>query len=172
MAQQHIMEAGPQHVPKFQTHNLVRGFMCVNDWPKGPNIIPRPNLGDNSISPQPHSDLPSSYPISLAVPRSVFVMPPTFLFTISVSLVVPKSIFDVPDLPPCHAQSPSPCPDQSSSCLNLPHHAPICLRHAPIFLIYVQFSPDLPSSIASPPRSAASKFRLKPNSPHPTTNSI
>ena len=145
MAQQHIMEAGPQHVPKFQTHNLVRGFMCVNDWPKGPNIIPRPNLGDNSISPQPHSDLPSSYPISLAVPRSVFVMPPTFLLTISVSLVVPKSIFDVPDLPPRHAQYPSLCPNQYSMCpisllamLNLPRRAQISLRHASIYLTMPQ----------------------------------
>ena len=48
MALQHIMEAGPQDVPKLQTNNLVRRFMCVSDWP---NIIPRPNLGVNSISP-------------------------------------------------------------------------------------------------------------------------
>ena len=146
MAQQHIMEAGPQHVPKLRTHNLVRGFMCVSDWPKGPNIIPRPNLGDNSISPQPHSDLPSSYPISLAMPRSVFVMPPTFLLTILVSLVVPKSIFNVPDLPPRHAQYPSLCPNQSSMCpisllamLNLPRRAQISLRHASIYLTMPQF---------------------------------
>ena len=174
MAQQHIMEAGPQDVPKLQTNNLVRRFMCVSDWP---NIIPRPNLGVNSISPQPHSDLPSSCPISLAVPRSVFIMPQ------------PSSL---------PFWSPSLCPNQSSTCpisllamLNIPHHAqinlldlpprhaqinlrhaPICLRRAPIFLIYVQFSPDLPSSIASPPRSTASKFRLKPNPPHLTTDSI
>ena len=25
---------------------------CVSDWPKGPNIVPRPNLGSDFISSQ------------------------------------------------------------------------------------------------------------------------
>ena len=30
--------------------------MCVRDWPKGPNMVPRPILGGNSISPKRPTD--------------------------------------------------------------------------------------------------------------------
>ena len=40
-----------QSVPKLLTHNLVRGPMCVSNWPKRPNMAPKPCLGDDNISP-------------------------------------------------------------------------------------------------------------------------
>ena len=48
-----------QAIPKLQTHNLVHGFKCVSDWPKVPNMVPRHNLGGNSISS--HSPLARTY---------------------------------------------------------------------------------------------------------------
>ena len=53
------MEVGPQagqswlpntftSHPKLRTHNLVCRPMYVSDWPKRPNMVPKPNLGGNS----------------------------------------------------------------------------------------------------------------------------
>ena len=38
-----------QAIPKFWTHNLVCRPMHVSDWPKRPNMVPRPNLGSDSV---------------------------------------------------------------------------------------------------------------------------
>ena len=55
-----------QAIPKFWTHNLVCRPMHVSDWPKRPNMVPRPNLGSDSVFHLPPWSTPKAKAYSRA----------------------------------------------------------------------------------------------------------